>query len=111
VDLVIEALVQRHAFGNLIDAAFLVVIALSELGNYISRLGVFLVLILNLEHRLGAFVGVYLANHDLARGGHLIDFKGGGQLVIGVWIHPVVQCAVGPGFAQFASRVFGVFGF
>ncbi|MNY11547.1 hypothetical protein D3C86_1445810 [compost metagenome] len=110
VDQVGKLPVQRHILGDDDHLALRIIRADSHLGDDVAALLAALVLVFQLHQGLGAFIGVDLADHDLAGGGNLMHRQRCAQRVIGAWEGPVVQGAVGIGFAQFGAWVDGVFG-
>src|SRR5690606_5105524 len=105
-----EALLQWHVGGDDDDLALGLIRAHAHFGDDVAGLGFFLELVLQLDQRFLAVIGVDLADDDFAGGGYLVDREGGAQEVVGLGVGPVAQAPVGVGFAQFAAWVNGVFG-
>ncbi len=111
---VVEALAQAYLLEDRHVAAIGIVrvVAYQRLDPAEAFLG--LVVVLQLHQRF-AVVGLWrlavdLADDHLVLRGDLLDAHGHPQFVVGLPVVPVVEAAVGLGFAQFGARIGAVLG-
>ena len=76
VDDVGEVFLQRHVGGDDDDPPVAVIRAHAHFGDEVAGLGFFLELVLQLDQRFLAVIGVDLADDHFAGGGHLVDGQG-----------------------------------
>ncbi|MNP22302.1 hypothetical protein D3C76_1149670 [compost metagenome] len=93
-----KLLVQFHAGGDSDYPTFVVIGVHAYFGDDVAALLAGRILVLDLDQRLLALVGVDLTNDDLSRARHLVHRQGGTQEVVGIGVVPVFQGAVAVGF-------------